>query len=210
MGNGHGLHQHSAHYDLGGIQAAVLTNKGVQRELKLNDVQADRVATLVAEVAVRGREGAKALESLPQAERRLKMHNLMTEACEEAMTTLRGIFTPEQYKRFDQIVLQQRGIMGFTDAEIQTRLKLNAEQRNQVTTLAGSFHTRLQELSRNASADSIKKVHDEGMALYQKAAEEAVALLNDGQKATWKELIGERFDFRLEGRAASGQAVTAK
>jgi hypothetical protein len=190
--------QHSAHYDLSGIRAALLTNEGVQRELKLDKAQTEKVMRLAAEVAAKGREGAEEFQALAESERRLKMHRLMTVACEEAMTTLRGIFKPEQYKRFDQLVLQQRGITAFADPEIQGKLKLTEEQKNQVRELAGGVHTQLRELAQNASPDKMEKVHEDGMALYRKAVDQAVALLSAEQKSTWNELTGDRFVVKFE------------
>jgi hypothetical protein len=200
--NGAASAQHSTYYDLGGIQAAMLTNRDVQRELKLDKPQTEKVVTLVAAVAAKGREGAKEFQALAKSERRLKMHRLMTVACEEAMTTLRGIFTPEQYKRFDQIVLQQRGIMAFTDPEIQGKLKLTAEQKSQVQEVAHGVHAQLRELSQNASPDKMEKVHEDGMALYRRAADQAIALLSVDQRATWIELTGDRFDVKFESHPA--------
>jgi hypothetical protein len=194
--------QHSAHYDTVGIQAAILTNRGVQRELKLDEAQSEKVEKLVAEVAAKGRAAAKEFQALSKSERRLKLHTLMTEACEEAMTHLRGIFTAEQYKRFDQIVLQQRGIMAFAAPEIQGKLKLSDDQKERVHNLAGGVHGQLLDLSKNASPGKMEEVHEQGLALSRKASDQIVALLSADQKATWNKLTGDRFDVKFESHPA--------
>jgi hypothetical protein len=81
--------QHPAHHDAAGIQAALLTNRSVQKELKLDEAQVEKVASLAKDVAARGRAAALEFKALPDSERREKMHALTTSVCAEAMSTLR-------------------------------------------------------------------------------------------------------------------------
>jgi hypothetical protein len=195
--------QHPGHHDAAGIQAALLTNKGVQRELKLNGTQSEKVAKLAADVAAKGHAAAQEFQGLPEAERRQKMSALMTATCNEAMSTLRGLLTTEQSRRYDQIVLQQQGIMAFADPVIEGKLKLSGEQKERLRDLARGFHDEMRTLSRSASPGTMSEVHERGMALHRKALDQAVALLSTEQKATWKELAGEPFEVKFEGHPAS-------
>jgi hypothetical protein len=195
--------QHSSHLDTSGIQAAILTNRGVQRELKLDEAQSEKVEKIAAEVAAKGRAAAKEYQALSKTVRRQKMHKLMTEACEEAMTAVRGIFTAEQSKRFDQIVLQQRGVMAFADPEIEAKLKLTDDQKDRVIELAGGLHAQLLELSKTASPGKMEDVHEQGLALSRKIADQIVSLLDTDQKATWNKLTGDRFDVKFESPPAA-------
>ena len=195
--------QPAGHHDEAGIRAALLTNRSVQHALKLDAAQAEKVARLAKDVAAKGRAAAKEFGALPEAERIEKMHGVMTATCKEAMGTLRGLLSAEQYKRYDQIVLQQRGIMAFADPEIQEKLKLTREQKGRIHELAKGLHGQMLELAHNASPGKIEELHEQGLVLHWKAIDQAVAVLGDDQQATWKELIGDRFDVKLEDHPAS-------
>ncbi len=194
--------QRSGHHDAAGIQAALLTNKSVQKELKLDVAQSEKIKTLAKHVAAKGRAAVAEYKDLPESERREKMHELMTATCAEAMTTLRGDLTAEQFKRYEQIVLQQRGIMAFADPEIQRTLKLTDVQKDGLHNLAKVFHGQMRELSQSVSPANMAEVHAQGMALQRKALDNAVAALSAEQKATWKELVGEYFEVKFEGHPA--------
>jgi hypothetical protein len=198
--------QHPAHHDAAGIQAALLTNRSVQKELKLDEAQVEKVASLAKDVAAKGRAAALEFKALPDSERREKMHALMTSVCAEAMSTLRGVFTAEQFKRYDQIVLQQRGIMAFSDVDIQGKLRLTGEQKDRLHGLAIDLHGKMRSLSQNASAEKMGEVHEQGMVLHRKALDQAVAMLTAEQRTTWKELTGDHFDVKFEGLPATSVA----
>jgi hypothetical protein len=186
--------------------AALLTNRSVQKELKLNGAQVENVASLAKDVAAKGRAAALEFKALPDSERREKMQVLMTAVCAEAMSTLRDVITAEQFKRFDQIVLQQRGIMAFADVDIQGKLQLTSEQKDRLHGLAMDLHGQMRSLSQNASAEKMREVHEQGMVLHHKALDQAVATLTAEQRTTWMELTGDHFDVKFEGRLATAVA----
>jgi hypothetical protein len=204
--SGVALAQHEGYHDAAGIQAVLLTNRSVQKELKLDGSQVEKVASLAKDVGAKGRAAALDLKPLPDSERREKMHVLMTAVCAEAMSTLRGVITPEQFKRFDQIVVQQRGIMAFSDVDIQRKLQLTNEQKDRLHGLAMDLHRQMRSLSQNASADKMSEVHEQGTVLQRKALDQAVATLTAEQRTTWKELVGDHFDVKFEGRPATSVA----
>jgi LTXXQ motif family protein len=195
--------QHPGHHDAAGIQAALLTNKSVQKELKLDGAQSEKVKTLANDVAAKGRAAVAKFKDLPESERREKMHELMTATCADAMTTLRGVLTAEQFKRYEQIVLQQRGMMAFADSEIQKNLKLTDVQKGRLHNLANDFHGQMRELSQSVSPANMAEVHEQGTAVQRKALDHAVAALSAEQKVAWKELVGEPFEVKFEGHPAS-------
>jgi hypothetical protein len=194
--------QHPDHHDAAGIRAALLTNKGVQRELKLDESQAEKVATLAKDVAAKGRAAAEEFKALPAAERREKMHGVMTATCAKAMESLRGVLTAEQTKRYEQIVLQQRGIMAFADPEIQKDLRLTDAQKDRIHDLAMDLHGQMRNLTQSVSPEKMAEVHEQAMALHRKALDRAVTVLSAEQKATWKEMVGKSFEVKMEGHPA--------
>jgi hypothetical protein len=166
----------------------------------------EKVASLAKDVAAKGRAAAHEFRALPDSEQREKMHALMTSVCADAMSTLRGVFTAEQFKRYDQIVLQQRGIMAFSDVDIQGKLRLTGEQKDRLHGLAIDLHGKMRSLSQNASAEKMGEVHEQGMVLHRKALDQAVAMLTAEQRTTWKELTGDHFDVKFEGHPATSVA----
>jgi hypothetical protein len=188
------------HHSMAGMQAAILTNRSVQRELKLDKAQTEKVANVAAEVTSKARAAAKEFEGLGEAERRDRMHVLMTAVCKDAMTTVRDIFSTEQFLRYEQIALQQRGLMAFADPEIQKKLKLSTEQKQRAHELARTLHDQVRELSRTTTPGKTGEAHAQGLALQLKGVNDVVATFNPDQKAIWKTLIGERFEITFEGR----------
>jgi predicted negative regulator of RcsB-dependent stress response len=199
--------QHPDHHGAAGIRAALLTNESVQRELKLDDSQVERVATLAKEVVARGRAAAEEFKDLAASERREKMHGVMTETCAKAMKTLHEVLTAEQVKRYEQIVLQQLGIMAFADPEIQEKLKLTDAQKERVHEVAMDLHGRMRDLPQSISPEKMAEVHEQALALHRKALDQALTCLSAEQRATWKEMVGKSFEVKLGGHPSPGDRV---
>src|SRR5579864_22936 len=98
--------------------AQLLSNTGVQKELKLDSAQTEKVAKYVEETMAKRREQFQKIQDLPQEERGEKMQELRRTANVETQKALRDLLKPEQIKRFNQIELQQRGIMAFSDPAV--------------------------------------------------------------------------------------------
>src|SRR4051794_26682986 len=97
-----------------GSPALLIQNKGVQKEIKLDDAQAQKAESLAREKMEGMREK---FQGIPKEQRKEKGQQVMRETNAEVNKALADILKPEQKKRFDQIVLQQRGAQGLTDDE---------------------------------------------------------------------------------------------
>lgn len=188
----------------GGLQ--LLANAGVQQELKLDDAQKEKVKAYVEETMAKRREQFQKLQDLPEDERREKGQEMMRAANEENQKALKDLLKPEQLKRFNQISIQQRGIMAFADPEVRTKMKFSEEQGPEIRTLMESFGTEAREIFQN-NQGNFQESRKQLEALRKSKMDKALALLNDDQKKTWKELTGEPFEVKFEGRrpGAGGQ-----
>jgi Spy/CpxP family protein refolding chaperone len=178
--------------------AALLANKGVQKELKADDAQAAKLDALAQDLMEKQRGQFQKLQDLSQDERRAKMQELNQTLGAEIRKGLEEILKPEQAKRYQQIQLQQMGILGApVMPRVQEALNLSDDQRSKLRTIQEDQQQAMREIFQSAGDDraaAMTKMAD----LRKKSNEKAMALLTDAQKATWKELTGEPFEVRFE------------
>jgi hypothetical protein len=138
------------------------------------------------------------LRDLSPEERREKMQEMQKAATEAAEKFMKEHFKPEQTKRMKEITLQQGGLMAFNNEEVQKQLKLTDEQKDKIRTLAEDFNNDRRELFQGGGEpqENMRKMQ----ALSKEYLAKAVQVLNDDQKAQWKEMTGKPFELRMEFR----------
>jgi hypothetical protein len=183
----------------GGGGAMLLSNKGVQQELKLNAEQQKKVEAL-AEVLREKMTGLREkLQDVPQEERFAKMAELMRPINDEMKKSLGEIVSPAQLTRFNQITLQQRFAQAFGDPEVAGKLKLTEDQKTKIQGIAQGANEQRREIMQGFQDDregTMKKLTDLNKDLMSKST----ALLSADQKAIWKDMVGEPFEVRFEPR----------
>src|SRR5262245_28367508 len=107
----------------------LLGNRSVQEELKISDDQKKKVEDAGKKVQ---EMVSKKLEGVPRNERFQKMAEVMREIQPEVKKAYEGILTTDQQKRFDQIQVQAMRIGAFANEEIQKKLNLTTEQKDEV------------------------------------------------------------------------------
>jgi Spy/CpxP family protein refolding chaperone len=174
--------------------AGLLTNKSVQKELKVTDEQAPKLETLATELREKGRGRFQGLQDLSDDERRTKMQELQRTAQAELHKGVEGVLNADQLKRFKQIEVQVAGINAYNQPHVQEALKLTDDQKSKVREINQST----MEATRSAFTDAgddrqaaMKKVTE----LRKEANTKAAALLTDDQKKSWKDLAGEPFEY---------------
>lgn len=176
----------------------LLTHEGVQKELKLDDQQKEKIDAFATDMRERMREGFQGLQDLDPQERRERMQEVMQEMEKDAKKAVDDILKPEQKTRFEQIVLQARGIDALTDPEVQKKLELDEVQREKIGKLNEAMQESMREVFRNNQGDREAMMAD--MAdLRRNTLTKVKALLTEQQQATWKEMTGEPFEVRFEG-----------
>jgi Spy/CpxP family protein refolding chaperone len=173
---------------------ALLTNKSVQKELKVEDDQKPKLAKLAEELSAKQREAFQGLQNVAQDERRAKMAEITKSINSDTDKGLADILKADQIKRFHQIRLQVRGADAFNDAEVKKKLALTDDQKSKVTAMMTDMRTQMREIFQGAQDDregAMKKM----TALRKETTDKAVALLTNDQKKTWKEMTGETFEY---------------
>jgi Spy/CpxP family protein refolding chaperone len=184
--------------------AMLLTNKGVQQELKVSDDQAAKLETLAQDFREKQREQREKLQDLPEDQRREKAMEMMQANNAELRRNLSEILKPEQIKRFQQIQIQTAGINAFAMPDVRETLKLSTEQQSQLRELAQDQGEAMRDIFQSAGEDreeAMRKI----TALRKQGMEKAMAILTSEQKETWKDMTGEPFEVRFEGGPGGGR-----
>jgi hypothetical protein len=170
----------------------LLAAPAFQVELKLTRAQAEKVEPALRALAREHREEMLALRDLAPRERTARQRALLRRMNAALKKSLE--FTPEQSRRFDQVSLQHRRFEAFTDPEVVARLRLTDDQRRRLAEIARSSHDRMQEILKGAAADRPEAMR-RAAALSREMTGKAVDLLDDAQKAVWKEMTGPPFEI---------------
>jgi Spy/CpxP family protein refolding chaperone len=176
----------------------LLTNKSVQKELKVTDEQAQKLDAFAEEMGNKAREQGEKIRELPEDERPAKFREWIATFTAEVRKGAGEILKPEQTKRLDQIQVQQMGANSFGMLpRVQEALKLTDEQKAKVKEITDELNQARRDAFQDFQSDregTMKKVAE----LSKQATDKAVAVLTDDQKKSWKELTGEPFEVKFE------------
>jgi len=182
----------------GGGGAMLLSNKGVQQELKLNAEQQKKVDALASVLREKMTGLREKIQDIPQEDRTpAKMAEIMKPINDELKKSLGEIVTPAQLTRFNQISLQARNLQAFTDPEIVGKLKLTDDQKSKIQDIAQGAQDQRREIFQSLQDDreaGMKKLSELNKNLMGKAT----ALLSADQKAAWKDMTGEPYEVKFE------------
>ena len=185
-----------------GGYGSLIRNEAVHKELKLDKEQADKASEAAQKVREKHADEFTKLRDLEQEERRTKSRELNVKVNEETIKAIGEVLKPEQMARLKQIELQQADFAAYTRSDVQSALKLSAEQTEKVKTITDAANTQIREAlgtggqggrprgQGGAGRGSNEKV----VAIRKETNEKLVALLTDDQKKTWKELTGAPFE----------------
>ena len=182
-----------------GQDAALLSNEGVQKELKLDTSQTEKVTALATQTREKMTAERQKLADLSQEERAEKSRQIGKSIHDDVKKSLGDILKPDQLKRYEQISLQTRGYQALADPEIQSKLKLSDDQKSKLKDLATAAQEKMTELRPGFQSDregTMAKMAE----LRKDTMTKSAALLSESQKSTWKELTGEPFEVRFAPR----------
>jgi RNA polymerase sigma factor (sigma-70 family) len=200
----------------GSCRLAPLTQKSVQRELKLSKEQLRKLKALQTKqqdemLRLFGELKPDALLQEPDA-----LSRKWEELARSAEKSVAAILTAEQGKRLQEISLQQRRGHALTDPEVVKALRLTEEQRQKIgaseeeaakemQNLATKEMQGMMELGSNPldaqamlakmrqGQTSMEKMRKKFEELYKGTGDKLLDLLTKEQKAKWKELTGKPF-----------------
>ena len=182
----------------GGGGTMLLSNKGVQQEIKLTPDQQKKVEALAEVLREKVMGINEKVQDVAQGpERQAKRMELMKPINEELKKSLAQIVSPAQLTRFNQIVLQTANIQAFSDPDVVAKLKITDDQKSKIQDIAMGAMERRRELFQGFQDDregTMKKMADLNKELMGKCA----ALLTADQKALWKDMVGEPYEVKFE------------
>lgn len=179
----------------------LLSNRGVQDELKLDDAQKGKVAEAGQKAREKMESARESLQNLEGQERFAKMRELMKESDAETMKSLDGVLKPEQVARLKGIRYQAQGAAAFEDEEVQKALKLTADQKSAVEKAVAESMTASREAFQAGPEGARAKLGE----IRKEAVSKIESKLTDEQKAEYAKLIGAPYELRFEGGPGGGR-----
>lgn len=160
----------------------LLRNERVQEELELVDDQIEELNELQQEIMEKVRDMFRDMRDLDQDERADRMRKI-GEYMEDIQKDVDSILLPHQQQRLRQLAYQTQtrrpGALPITD-ELAKELNISDEQME-----------KLREAAEKANEEMRKEMEK----LRQKTIEKVLSVLSPEQRAKYKELMGEPFEF---------------
>jgi hypothetical protein len=174
----------------------LLTNKGVQDELKLSDKQKEAL----------GEVSKKLQEAMTKAFKDKDFESIKgaREEAGKTVTKIKEDLTSEQKKRLGQIELQAhlqfQGPAALAKDEVATALKLTDKQKSEIKEVGEETQKDIQEIMKDARGDKDKaaEARTKVAKLRKEAMDKITKTFSDEQKAALKELTGQPFELQLQ------------
>ena len=170
--------------------ATLVSQPGVQKELKLTEKQADQAKKVAQAVTAKYQDELNQLKTLQGAELFKKQGELTKKIAEESNTALSGVLSAAQFQRLKQIRTQQRGIYAFSEPDVAAALNLSKDQTKKLRAVEKDYQTALLDASK--LADAAAKAQAANTA-NKDALAKALDILDDTQKKAWKDLTGDPY-----------------
>lgn len=159
--------------------------------------------------------GAGGQRPMLSEEQRKERDEKLAKLNDETKKAVEGVLDEKQGKRLGQINVQLLGFAAYTDKGVQEKLKLDDGQKEKIKGINEEYTKDRGELFRDAprgafggaggrpggqqpSDEDKKKIEEftkKSEGLRKEAEDKVVAVLSADQKATWKELVGEKADL---------------
>ncbi len=125
----------------------------------------------------------------------------------EIMVAISKVLDKDQFKRFKEIDLQQRGNNAFKDKAVQKQLKLTSEQTKNIESLLEDSGKELAELFKGlkgGGAGGFKGIQEKQENIRKETKEKIFTVLTKEQRSTWRDMIGKEFTFQQGGFGGFG------
>jgi len=182
----------------GYTQTPWFTSPNMQKQLNLNEEQMSGLNKAWGEGWNKYSQGMSTLGTLDEKARAQKMQELNSTLNSQSLQSAKGTLKPEQYERFEQLNLQYQGLNAFTDPTLQQKLKLTPEQIQKIQDLNSQQTKTLTDIQKRSQTD--QTAASEQFQQFRKQNDQQLnSILNEQQQATWRQLIGQPYDFTPEG-----------
>jgi Spy/CpxP family protein refolding chaperone len=179
---------------------SISRTKALQDELKMDAAQVEKLKAALDEAREDTRElGPQLLNRDATPSERDKVFKQMQEIHEKALTRA---LKPEQVKRLKQLDNQMAGLGMFAKPEVIAALKLTEDQRREMAKFTDDVYKATRDLTGRrprgaggAAAPPDPEAAQKVEAVQKEALANAVKVLTDEQRATFKDLTGEPFNM---------------
>jgi hypothetical protein len=173
----------------------VVFRESVLDELKVSDEQKEKMMQYLMEQIMETGPFLDALEKTGQ-EREKKLNEHRKNALEKLAKHVKEVLQPGQLKRLRQVTLQQEGGFALGQDEIQKELKISQEQLKKFVAIGQELQEQVEPLVKKAqSGGNAEEIRAKIEQLRKDHAKKLEAVLTDGQKKQWKELLGQPFEL---------------
>jgi hypothetical protein len=170
----------------------LLKDRRVAREIKLTGNQEMVARRALFEPLGKFTQELNKLRGLKLEEFQARSREARLVYNEEEREVVGKVLKPEQFKRIKQIQVQGAGLDAFLQPAVQKELKLTDEQKENVKAAAKEYRKASDDIHGGRKATSVAK---QLATLREATMKKLVALLNEEQQRTWKEMTGEPFQL---------------
>ncbi len=163
-------------------------DSSVQGELKLTDEQRKAVGRLMDEI-----DGPLwPLRDLPAEKSGTKIRELVA----KGEAGLKGILTPPQWTRIEQISLQAKGPRALSSPDVAERFALSDAQRRKIERITAAVQEAFRKAGDLAPEEKRREtIEKAAQRLRQEEGERILAVLTEKQQERWSAMLGEAFDL---------------
>ncbi len=183
---------------------SLLSNEGVQKELKLDSDQTTKANELAAKAREKMQESFQSLQGLEAAERRQKSQDLNRELNASIKKDASEFLKADQLARLVQIDYQNRGAAVYSDPEVQSKLKITDDQKAAIKEIQEESAQAMGALFSGGGGGNREEAMAKFRELQNSTKEKIEGKLTDDQKKAWKELVGAPFEVRFAPRQRGG------
>jgi len=178
-------------------QTPWFSNQDIRQQLKLNDQQFNRLNKSYGEAYNTYQQKLGQLgKNLTDEQRTERMRNLEREFYNNFASSTNQVFTdPAQQQRYNQLYWQYMGYNAFQDPTIQQKLNLTQEQRQKLDQYNRDWATQMNDFNRTFQTDREGTVKRFNAARTQ-AMDRLNSVLTQQQQQTWRQMVGEPFNFQ--------------
>ena len=178
-----------------GYPTPIYQMNDVSKYLSLTPEQINRLNTQTADLQKRYADDYSKLNTLTPAERDRQLDEVNRRYSADWMKSSRDIFNDNQRNRYQQLQYQYGGFGTLNDPDVQKRLNLTDEQRNNLRQSIDWSSQQMQDINRLGSSDREKA--EQAYRDYQRTYQERFnKFLTPEQQKTWQQMTGETYNFQ--------------
>jgi hypothetical protein len=202
----------------------LLQVKSVQEELKLTADQVKKITDLPQNVRDKHQKELQDLENkLVNEERQKKaeeLHEMREKISQEIQKAQENILNDKQKKRFKEIQLQQLGAQAFHDRELQKALNLTGEQIHEINKINAELSEQMGQMrdrfrlppfppapGQRRQVPDAQEQRKKSDALRKEGVDRVLAVLTEGQRKKYQEMIGAAFELKIERASIAGRRL---